>query len=107
MSILMIVAFIAICRPRGMLPWEKVWENIYANFQFTGGMNTFSTRVFLGFSKAMLGVSGFESSTNFVEEQKPGVFPKTLRNMWYAVSILNITFIFECIFATRLEQLVA
>lgn len=45
--------------------------------------------IILGFSAAMLGISGFESSANFVEEQKPGVFPKTLRNMWIAVSILN------------------
>lgn len=37
----------------------------------------------------MLGVSGFESSANFVEEQKSGVFPKTLRNMWGIVSIIN------------------
>jgi len=37
----------------------------------------------------MLGISGFESSANFVEEQLPGVFPKTLRNMWLAVSIFN------------------
>ena len=37
----------------------------------------------------MLGVSGFESSANFVEEQKAGVFPKTLRNMWAIVSIIN------------------
>jgi amino acid transporter len=43
----------------------------------------------LGFSTAMLGISGFESSANFVEEQAPGVFPKTLRNMWLAVSIIN------------------
>jgi len=42
-----------------------------------------------GFSAAMLGISGFESSANFVEEQKPGVFPKTLRNMWLVVSIFN------------------
>src|SRR6185437_2697668 len=41
-----------------------------------------SNALFLGFSTAMLGISGFESSANFVEEQKPGVFPKTLRNMW-------------------------
>jgi amino acid transporter len=40
-------------------------------------------------STAMLGISGFESSANFVEEQAPGVFPKTLRNMWLAVSIIN------------------
>jgi len=29
----------------------------------------------------MLGVTGFETSANFVEEQKPGVYPRTLRNM--------------------------
>ena len=45
--------------------------------------------LFLGFSTAMLGVTGFESSSNYVEEQKPGVFPQTLRNMWIAVSVLN------------------
>jgi len=45
--------------------------------------------IFFGFAASMLGVSGFESSANFVEEQKKGVFPKTLRNMWIIVSIIN------------------
>jgi amino acid transporter len=45
--------------------------------------------IFFGFSAAMLGISGFESSANFIEEQKPGVFPKTLRNMWAIVAIFN------------------
>ncbi|MBF04092.1 MAG: amino acid permease [Flavobacterium sp.] len=45
--------------------------------------------IFFGFSASMLGVSGFESSANFVEEQKKGIFPKTLRNMWIVVSIIN------------------
>ncbi len=45
--------------------------------------------IFWGFSAAMLGISGFESSANFVEEQRDGVFPKTLRNMWVVVSIFN------------------
>jgi amino acid transporter len=45
--------------------------------------------LFFGFSAAMLGISGFESSANFVEEQAPGVFPKTLRNMWIVVSVFN------------------
>lgn len=45
--------------------------------------------LFFGFSAAMLGISGFESSANFVEEQADGVFPKTLRNMWIVVSIFN------------------
>ena len=45
--------------------------------------------LFFGFSAAMLGISGFESSANFVEEQNQGVFPKTLRNMWVAVTVIN------------------
>jgi len=45
--------------------------------------------LFFGFAAAMLGISGFESSANFVEEQERGVFPKTLRNMWLAVTIFN------------------
>jgi amino acid transporter len=45
--------------------------------------------IFFGFAAAMLGISGFESSANFIEEQKQGVFPKTLRNMWIAVAIFN------------------
>ncbi len=45
--------------------------------------------IFFGFAASMLGVSGFESSANFVEEQADGVFPKTLRNMWSVVSVIN------------------
>jgi len=43
----------------------------------------------LGFSAALLGISGFESSANFVEEQDVGVFRKTLRNMLIVVAIFN------------------
>jgi len=42
-----------------------------------------------GFAAALLGISGFESSANFIEEQKERVFPKTLRNMWLAVIVFN------------------
>lgn len=45
--------------------------------------------LFFGFAAAMLGISGFESSANFIEEQAEGVFPLTLRNMWIAVAIFN------------------
>lgn len=47
------------------------------------------TAMFFGFAAAMLGISGFESSANFVEEQEKGVFRKTLRNMWIVVTIFN------------------
>ncbi|HSD98255.1 MAG TPA: APC family permease [Patescibacteria group bacterium] len=45
--------------------------------------------LFFGFSTSLLGVSGYESSANFVEEQGPGVFRKTLRNMLIGVAIFN------------------
>lgn len=53
----------------------------------TGGSIT--NAIFLGFAASMLGVSGFESSANFVEEQQSDVFPKTLKNMWIVVSVIN------------------
>lgn len=42
-----------------------------------------------GFFVALLGISGFESSANFIEEQKAGVFNFTLKYMWLAVTIFN------------------
>lgn len=45
--------------------------------------------IFFGFAASMLGVSWFESSANFVEQQEKWVFQKTLRNMWIIVSIIN------------------
>lgn len=49
----------------------------------------FTAALFFGFSASLLGISGFESSANFVEEQAEGVFPSTLRNMWVAVTVFN------------------
>lgn len=63
---------------------SMLWQNMAA--PAPGG---FWLALFFGFSASMLGISGFESSANFVEEQKEGVFPKTLRNMWIAVTVLN------------------
>ncbi len=45
--------------------------------------------LFLAFAASLLGVSGFESSANFVEEQQPGVFRQTLRNMLLGVLVFN------------------
>lgn len=69
------------------------------NFHLPVRNGSITTAIFFGFSAAMLGISGFESSSNFVEEQKRGVFAKTLRNMWIAVSVLNplIAFLAICI----------
>lgn len=63
--------------------------------------------IFYGFSSAMLGVSGFETSANFVEEQKVGVFQRTLFNMWAAVSSINFTFACLCVAILPLDEIVA
>jgi amino acid transporter len=62
-----------------------------ANWSTLDGLDFegFGRALFFGFAAAMLGISGFESSANFIEEQKRGVFPQTLRNMWLAVTVFN------------------
>ncbi|MDY0990103.1 putative amino acid permease YhdG [Flavobacterium sp. ACN2] len=64
-------------------------DTFHINWQTPISSGSIQTALFLGFSAAMLGISGFESSANFVEEQEHGVFPKTLRNMWGIVSFFN------------------
>jgi len=72
----------------GIYLFQNGYENLLANFK-NPIKGSITTALFFGFSAAMLGISGFESSANYVEEQKPGVFPKTLRNMWVIVTIFN------------------
>lgn len=62
------------------------WEATQQLIVSSGG---FWHVLFFGFSVSLLGVSGFESSANFVEEQAPGIFPKTLRNMTAGVMVFN------------------
>ena len=63
-------------------------ETLHINFMAPtdGGL---VTALFFGFAASLLGISGFESSANFVEEQAEEVFPLTLRNMWVAVTVFN------------------
>lgn len=58
------------------------------NLPLTHGWSI-SSAIFFGFAASMLWVSGFESSANYVEEQEKWVFPKTLKNMWIIVSVIN------------------
>ena len=67
--------------------WQTPFPSVDAAGDILAG--SLFTAVFYGFSSAMLGVSGFETSSQFVEEQAPGVFPNTLKNMWIGVMIFN------------------
>jgi amino acid transporter len=74
-------------------------ELFYTNWNLPSPSGSITTGLFFGFAIAMLGISGFESSANFVEEQKDGVFRKTLRNMWLVVSFFNpvLAFLIICV----------
>ncbi len=82
LTVLSVLCIVVVVSEPGL--FFENWSGV-GDFTFMGLMKA----LFLGFAAAMLGISGFESSANFIEEQKPGVFPKTLRNMWAAVSTFN------------------
>ncbi len=80
----------------GNLPqnWQLTME-MFSHALSRGSLQQFgltagaAKMLFLAFAASLLGVSGFESSANFVEEQQKGVFRKTLRNMLIGVVIFN------------------
>jgi len=91
-----VIIFITHIATLSLLVLASLWfilghglDTFHINWQTPIAYGNIKTALFLGFSAAMLGISGFESSANFVEEQEHGVFPKTLRNMWAIVSFFN------------------
>lgn len=95
-AIVAVVIFIIHLASLSLLVLASIWflfgnglSTLHINWAMPISGGSITTALFLGFSAAMLGISGFESSANFVEEQEQGVFPKTLRNMWAVVSFFN------------------
>ncbi|WP_035557557.1 APC family permease [Hymenobacter sp. IS2118] len=95
-AIVAVVIFITHLFSLTLLVGVAVWylaqnglDNLSLNFALPVKGGSVINALFFGFSAAMLGISGFESSANFVEEQARGVFQKTLRNMWVVVTVFN------------------
>ncbi|TDD96592.1 APC family permease [Flavobacterium cellulosilyticum] len=91
-----VIIFIIHLFTLSILVFASIWfiantglTTFHINWELPVKSGSVLTALFLGFSAAMLGISGFESSANFVEEQEQGVFRKTLRNMWAIVSFFN------------------
>lgn len=73
---------------------DLLWHNMQTPYPYVDVAGkpmegNFGTALLFGFASAMLGVSGFETSSQYVQEQQDGVFVKTLRNMWLGVTIFN------------------
>lgn len=100
LSILIIACIVYLC--------EHGFSTLVDNWDYGAphGMG-WEKALFYGFSSAMLGVSGFESSAQFIEEQKDGVFVKTLRNMWVSVAVINPVLCFLCLCIVPVQQLLA
>lgn len=73
----------------GYFLFQNGIAQLFQNHSHASAGGNIWTAIFFGFAASMLGVSGFESSANYVEEQRTGIFPKTLRNMWVIVSVIN------------------
>jgi amino acid transporter len=90
--IIFVIHLTALCLLVIMSAWFMATHGLglfKANWHLPVEDGSLMNALFFGFCVAMLGISGFESSSNFVEEQSKGVFPKTLRNMWAIVSFFN------------------
>ncbi|CAH0519318.1 unnamed protein product [Peronospora belbahrii] len=66
-----------------------------------------ASALFLGYGTAMLGVSGFESSSQYVEEQATGMFSKTLRNMWAFSSTFNVAYSLLALAVVPLDTIIS
>jgi len=71
------------------------WTYLISNFQYERQISMSSYRntfmyIFLGYGQSFLGVSGFETSANYIQQQRKGVFKKTLRNIWGISSTFNV-----------------
>lgn len=61
------------------------WHNTQGLFAQSSSLKM----LFFAFCASLLGVSGFESSANFVESQTKGTFPLTLKYMLLGILIVN------------------
>ncbi|MEK7595736.1 MAG: APC family permease [Patescibacteria group bacterium] len=87
--ILALLSFITVGLTYAVFKGSFFAQNILATATLVQSNDGLLRTLFLAFSASLLGVSGFESSANFVEEQEPGVFRKTLKNMLIGVLIFN------------------
>jgi amino acid transporter len=110
-AIVAVIIFLTHLASLTLLVGATIWylathgvPNLSLNFHLPVKGGSIINALFFGFSAAMLGISGFESSANFVEEQARGVFQKTLRNMWVVVTLFNPLLAFLAIAAMPLAE---
>jgi len=67
--------------------WDQFRENL--DTPYPQGA-TWASALYFGYSAALLGITGFETAANYVEEMESStVYVQVLRNMWFSVAVLN------------------
>ncbi|RYY38689.1 amino acid permease, partial [archaeon] len=71
--------------------WNTEYPNIVdGNSGSIIASGTWFTALFFGYSSALLGITGFETAANYVEEMKDSrTYVNTLRNMWWVAAAFN------------------
>jgi amino acid transporter len=93
MTLLIIWSFAYGIQDRFSLFTENMYSEIPPLVTSTGQIistNSPLTSVFFGYCSALLGITGFESAANYVEEmQSPKVFVVSVKWLWFFVGIYN------------------
>ena len=80
-----------------LVVWSLVWGILDGFTLFRQNLNTdypsgasFPVALYFGYASALLGITGFETAANYVEEMKDSkTYVTTLRNMWVSVAFFN------------------
>lgn len=80
-----------------LIVWSFIWacQNDWVIFKENldtpyPSNQTWAPALYFGYAAALLGITGFETAANYVEEMTDStVYVKTLRNLWVLVAIIN------------------
>jgi len=97
LCVLVISCVIFLVQDRGQLLAQN-----YINYESSDPVLS----IYYGFSAGLLGITGFETSSNYIEQQRRGVFPRTMTNMWTLVTLFNPTIALLSIAVIPMETLV-
>jgi len=94
LALLVIWSFVYACQNHWSTFSSNWRADFYPSIPPTSGsvvaVGTAGTAIFFGYASALLGITGFETAANYVEEMKDGkTYVQTLRNMWWAAAIFN------------------
>jgi amino acid transporter len=98
-----LIVLMCACAYRISVDGTTLLTENYRSYSSEIDNKTIAYNLFIGYCLGMLGITGFETSSNYIENQKPGVYPKTIRNMWVLVTIFNPTLSFLSLFVTPLH----